>query len=165
MKTFEAQTAPVVEHYRKLSRFEEINGDQSVEQVTTAIEAALQRIADTGLFADVGYTVNSDALVIKLTPSASSQLQPAHFSNFVWWQPAELESLLEASVPGYHGQLPLAGTLTDQVKAFRVQQKRARHHDLAGVVEHPHEQLKARHPGPADRDDHTARGRARPHRA
>jgi adenylate kinase len=44
MKTFEAQTAPVVEHYRKLSRFEEINGDQSVEQVTTAIEAALQRL-------------------------------------------------------------------------------------------------------------------------
>jgi outer membrane protein assembly factor BamA len=81
------------------------------------IEAALQRIADTGLFSDVGYTVDASALVIKLTPSASSQLQPAHFSNFVWWQPAELESLLESSVPGYHGQLPLAGTLTDQVKA------------------------------------------------
>jgi len=84
------------------------------------IEAALQRLADTGLFADVGYTVNATALVIKLTPSASSQLQPAHFSNFVWWQPAELESLLEASVPGYHGQLPVAGTLTDQVKAALV---------------------------------------------
>ena len=84
------------------------------------IEAALQRILDTGLFADVAYTVNSSALVIKLTPSASSQLQPAHFSNFVWWQPAELESLLEAAVPAYHGQLPLAGTLTDQVKAALV---------------------------------------------
>jgi len=84
------------------------------------IEAALQRIADTGLFSDVGYTVNATALVIKLTPSASSQLQPAHFSNFVWWQPAELESLLEAAVPGYHGQLPVAGTLTDQVKTALV---------------------------------------------
>jgi outer membrane protein assembly factor BamA len=84
------------------------------------IEAALQRIADTGLFSDVGYTVNATALVIKLTPSASSQLQPTHFSNFIWWQPAELESLLEAAVPGYHGQLPVAGTLTDQVKAALV---------------------------------------------
>jgi outer membrane protein assembly factor BamA len=84
------------------------------------IEAALQRIANTGLFSDVGYTVNATELVIKLTPSASSQLQPAHFSNFVWWQPAELESLLEAAVPGYHGQLPVAGTLTDQVKAALV---------------------------------------------
>jgi outer membrane protein assembly factor BamA len=84
------------------------------------IETALQHLADTGLFSDIGYTVNSDALVIKLTPSASSQLQPVHFANFVWWQPAELETLVEASVPGYHGQLPLAGTLTDQVKAALV---------------------------------------------
>jgi adenylate kinase len=44
MKTFESQTAPVVEHYRKQGRFEEINGDQSVEQVTAAIEAALKRL-------------------------------------------------------------------------------------------------------------------------
>jgi adenylate kinase len=44
MKTFQNQTAPVVEHYRRQGRFEEINGDQSVEQVTTAIEAALKRL-------------------------------------------------------------------------------------------------------------------------
>ena len=84
------------------------------------IETALQRLADTGLFADVAYTVDSAALVIKLTPSATNQLQPAHFGNFVWWQPSELESLLEARVPGYHGQLPLAGTLTDKVIAALV---------------------------------------------
>jgi adenylate kinase len=42
MKTFEAQTAPVIEHYRSQGRFEEINGDQSVEQVTTAITKALK---------------------------------------------------------------------------------------------------------------------------
>jgi adenylate kinase len=44
MKTFEAQTAPVIEHYRNQSRFEEINGDQPVEQVTIDIEAALTRL-------------------------------------------------------------------------------------------------------------------------
>jgi adenylate kinase len=44
MKTFESQTAPVVEHYRKQGRFEEINGVQPVEQVTAAIEAALKRL-------------------------------------------------------------------------------------------------------------------------
>jgi adenylate kinase len=44
MKTFESQTAPVIEHYRKQGRFEEINGDQPVEQVTAAIEAALKRL-------------------------------------------------------------------------------------------------------------------------
>ena len=34
-----AQTAPVIEHYRRPGRFEEINGDQPVEQVTAAINA------------------------------------------------------------------------------------------------------------------------------
>ncbi len=84
------------------------------------IEAALQRVIDTGHFSDVGYTVDSAALIIKLTPSASSQLQPVHFSNFIWWKPAELEALLETSVPAYHGKLPLAGTLTHQVIAALV---------------------------------------------
>jgi outer membrane protein assembly factor BamA len=84
------------------------------------IETALQRLADTGLFADISYTVNSDALVIKLTPSASSQAQPVHFANFVWWQPGELEPLLEARVPLYKGKLPVTGTLTEQVEAALV---------------------------------------------
>ena len=44
MKTFEAQTAPVIEHYRNQGRFAEVNGDQPVEQVTAAIEAALKRL-------------------------------------------------------------------------------------------------------------------------
>jgi adenylate kinase len=47
MKTFETQTAPVIEHYRKQGRFEEIDGDHPVEQVTTAIEAALIRLRAT----------------------------------------------------------------------------------------------------------------------
>jgi adenylate kinase len=44
MKTFQNQTAPVIEHYRKQGRFEEIDGDHPVEQVTTAIEAALKHL-------------------------------------------------------------------------------------------------------------------------
>ena len=44
MKTFEAQTAPVIDHYRKQGRFEEIDGDQSVDQVTAVIESALKKL-------------------------------------------------------------------------------------------------------------------------
>jgi adenylate kinase len=44
MKTFEAQTAPVIEHYRKQGRFEEISGDDSVEHVTAEIKSALKRL-------------------------------------------------------------------------------------------------------------------------
>jgi adenylate kinase len=44
MKTFESQTAPVIEHYRKQGRFEEIDGDRPVEQVTAAIKGALTHL-------------------------------------------------------------------------------------------------------------------------
>src|ERR1035437_7174535 len=40
-KTFDAQTAPVVAHYRDLGRFEEADGNQDVEAVSAAVEAAL----------------------------------------------------------------------------------------------------------------------------
>jgi adenylate kinase len=41
MKTFEEQTAPVIAHYRALGRFEEADGNQDVEAVSAAVEAAL----------------------------------------------------------------------------------------------------------------------------
>jgi adenylate kinase len=44
MKTFEAQTAPVVEHYRKQGRFREVNGDQPVEAVAAAITSSLESL-------------------------------------------------------------------------------------------------------------------------
>ena len=44
MKTFDALTAPVIEHYRVLGRFEEVDGDRSVEAVTADIESALKRL-------------------------------------------------------------------------------------------------------------------------
>lgn len=41
MSVFEAQTAPVIPHYRERGRFTEINGLQDVGQVTVAVEKAL----------------------------------------------------------------------------------------------------------------------------
>jgi len=48
MKTFEEQTAPVVEHYRALGRFREVDGDQPVEAVTAAIKSALLDLRQQG---------------------------------------------------------------------------------------------------------------------
>jgi len=79
------------------------------------IEAALQRIGDTGLFTDLNYTVNSNALVFALKGSPETQAIPVRFINLVWWQPDELEKLLETRITAFHGKLPFAGTLTDQV--------------------------------------------------
>jgi adenylate kinase len=44
IKTFEAQTAPVVSHYHDLERFEEADGNQSVEAVNIAIEQAIVKL-------------------------------------------------------------------------------------------------------------------------
>ena len=47
IRTFEELTAPVIAHYRAAGRFEEIDGDQQVEAVTAAIDAALHRMRRT----------------------------------------------------------------------------------------------------------------------
>lgn len=49
MKTFDAQTAPVIVHYRAQGRFREVNGDQPVEVVTVAITEALQTLRTSAL--------------------------------------------------------------------------------------------------------------------
>jgi adenylate kinase len=44
MKQFAELTAPVIEHYRGLGRFEVVDGEKSVETVTASIAAALKRL-------------------------------------------------------------------------------------------------------------------------
>jgi len=44
MRVYETLTAPVVEHYRALGRFEDVAGEQSVEEVTAGIKSALARL-------------------------------------------------------------------------------------------------------------------------
>jgi adenylate kinase len=44
MRAYEALTAPVVEHYRALGRFERVDGEQSVEAVTAAVMDAVRRL-------------------------------------------------------------------------------------------------------------------------
>lgn len=81
------------------------------------IEAALQKLGDSGAFADLSYTVNDTALTIKLTPAAAqNQALPVRFVNFVWWEHDELLKILEQRVPLFHGTLPLQGNQTGEVE-------------------------------------------------
>lgn len=81
------------------------------------IEAALQKLGDSGAFADLSYNVNDTALTIKLTPAAAqNQALPVRFVNFVWWGYDDLVHLLEQRVPLFHGTLPLQGNQTGQVE-------------------------------------------------
>lgn len=49
MKAFAELTAPVIEHYRGLGRFEVVDGEQTVGTVTGSIVAALQRLRREGM--------------------------------------------------------------------------------------------------------------------
>ncbi len=44
MRTYETLTAPVVEHYRALGRFEEVDGEKPVAEVSAGIKAAVERL-------------------------------------------------------------------------------------------------------------------------
>jgi adenylate kinase len=44
MRTYESQTAPVVEHYRALGRFAEVDGEQPVNVVAAGVESAVARL-------------------------------------------------------------------------------------------------------------------------
>lgn len=44
MRTYETQTAPVVEHYRTQGRFEQVDGDRPVGEVAAGVMAAVARL-------------------------------------------------------------------------------------------------------------------------
>jgi len=44
MRAYESLTAPVVDHYHTQGRFVEVDGDQPVEEITSSIIAAVQRL-------------------------------------------------------------------------------------------------------------------------
>ena len=47
MRAYAALTAPVVEHYRALGRFAEVNGDRPIKEVAAGIVAAVERLRKT----------------------------------------------------------------------------------------------------------------------
>jgi adenylate kinase len=44
MRAYEALTAPVVEHYRELGRFAEVDGDRPIAEIAAGIDAAVERL-------------------------------------------------------------------------------------------------------------------------
>jgi adenylate kinase len=47
MRAYEALTAPVVEHYRALGRFAEVDGDRPISTIAAGIVAAVERLRKT----------------------------------------------------------------------------------------------------------------------
>lgn len=80
------------------------------------IDVAMQRIVDTGLFAEIRYAVDDSALNFFVTPQSASAMLPAIYGNFVFWKPDELASLVYSRLPLFTGQVPTNGTLQQSVQ-------------------------------------------------
>jgi outer membrane protein insertion porin family len=83
------------------------------------VQAASQRLVDTGLFESVAMTGSGAGsarqirFTIKVTPD-EKLLKPS-FANFVWFTPDELDRNLRSRVPLYRGLLPDSGNLSDSI--------------------------------------------------
>jgi outer membrane protein assembly factor BamA len=76
-----------------------------------------QHLGETGAFSSVAYTFQSDTggVRLELQVTDSNPFVPVRFENFVWLSDQELLEKLRSQVPLFQGELPITGTLIDDV--------------------------------------------------
>ena len=88
---------------------------------------AVEHLGESGVFSNVAYSYSysSQGMKLELQVTETDKMVPAVFENFVWFGDKELFQQLHQYVPLFDGNLPLSGSLTDEVadalKAFLVQ--------------------------------------------
>jgi outer membrane protein assembly factor BamA len=80
-------------------------------------KAATERLGESGAFSDVAYSFQyaTDGTKLTFQLTETDKLVPTRFDNIVWYTDEELVAKLHDRVPLFHGQLPVAGKLPDQV--------------------------------------------------
>lgn len=79
------------------------------------IQAAAQKLDNTGLFSDIRFTFNGVDLHYALKPADGAA--PAIYENFPWWSGSVLEAAVVAKVPLFHGSVVPESGLQNQVAA------------------------------------------------
>lgn len=80
-----------------------------------AIQAAAQKLLDTGLFTDVRFSFDGVDLNYALKPAET--LEPVSYANFPWWDDTALNAAVAAKVPLFHGSVPPESAMQQQVAA------------------------------------------------
>jgi outer membrane protein assembly factor BamA len=99
------------------------------------LQAAADRLVQTGLFSNVNYSFQSreDGLYLTFKLVEAPRL-PAYFDNFPWFADSELTDAIRKVLPFYDGTLPEGGATVDQVGAILTDLVASR--GLQTVVEH-----------------------------
>lgn len=84
------------------------------------LQAATDRLIDTGAFRDVQATLSGHAeatdVIFTLKPTDPSNFLHTSFENLIWWQPDELLTELQKQLPLFNGSIPEAGTQQDALQ-------------------------------------------------
>lgn len=83
------------------------------------LQAAADRLVQTGLFSNVRYAFKSreDGLYLTFDLVETPRI-PAYFDNFPWFADSELTDAIRKVLPFYDGTLPEAGAIVDQVSSI-----------------------------------------------
>ena len=101
------------------------------------LDAAGQRLVDSGLFAKVAYrtaTKGNLVTVVFQVEENKGGASPVAFDNFVWFTNDELFAAIRRKVPSFKGNASDTGTMTDTIR--QALQDFLKEHQIAGTVEY-----------------------------
>jgi outer membrane protein insertion porin family len=84
-----------------------------------AVDAAAQRLVDSGLFKSVAYRTRATRDQMTITfqvVEAKVVISRVIFDNFIWFTDAELIAAVKRDVPGFDGSAPDNGDIVDRIK-------------------------------------------------
>jgi outer membrane protein assembly factor BamA len=99
------------------------------------LQAAADKLVQSGLFAHVNYNFQSraDGLVVNFHLDEAERV-PAYFDNLPWFTDGELNDAIRAKLPFYDGTLPTAGAVVDE--AAEAAGEFLATHGLQAAIEH-----------------------------
>jgi outer membrane protein assembly factor BamA len=107
------------------------------------LDAAGQKLADSGLFAKVGYRTSTKGNLVTIVfqvEESKSGKSPVVFDNFVWFTNDQLNAAIKREVPSFDGTASDSGNMTDSIS--RALQNLLKENHIEGTVEYAPEQNK-----------------------
>lgn len=98
------------------------------------LQAAADKLVQTGLFAKVGYNFQTRSGVLVTYHVEESPRIPAYFDNIPWFADSELSDAIRKKLPFFDGTLPEAGSVVDQ--AAEALKELISSHNLQVSLEH-----------------------------
>jgi outer membrane protein insertion porin family len=101
-----------------------------------AVEAASNRLLESGLFKNLSYKLKgtTDKAVLTFEVIEQKWSMPVSFDNFVWFTDDELNQAVRRKVPAFDGTAPEAGNVTEQIK--QALEELLRERKIDGTVEY-----------------------------